>query len=165
VSSLLQYVPSGANIGFQVAIDGSRLKFYNTNETVFSGVSVNGVMDWEYEPTSSGQELVVRAFESQNYLGKVYMCSEASPTVAGQIDLLGISMYEPATTILNWIASHPTARADCNIIVQYSIYGNYANIIESNQYGVQVSLNASYGSSVVTGLTVFDTNVIASLGL
>ncbi len=165
VSSLLHYVASGANVGFQVALDGSRLKFYNTNETAFSGVSVNGILDWEYEPAASGQELVVRAFESQNFLGKVYMCSEPSPTVDGQIDLLGISMYEPATTILNWIASHPTARADCNIIVQYSIYGNYADIIESNQYGVQVGLNASYGSSVVTDLTVFDPNVIASLGL
>ena len=83
----------------------------------------------------------------------------------GQIDLLGVSMYEPATTILNWIAAHPSARKDCQLVVQYSIYGNYADFIESNQYGVRVGLNASYGSSVVTDLTVFDTNIIPSLGL
>jgi hypothetical protein len=145
------------------------MKFYNTNETVFTGVSVNGTLDWEYIPlpggTATQTELVVRAFESQNFLGKVYMCAEPSPTVPGQVDLLGITMYEPATTILDWIAAHPSARADCAIVVQYSIYGNYANIIESNQYGVQVGLNASYGSSVVTQLTVFDTNIIPSLGL
>jgi hypothetical protein len=168
-SELLQYVAAGANVGFSVAIDGSRQKFYNTNETVFSGISVNGVMDWETIPVPGGTptqtEVVVRAFESQNFLGKVYMCAEPSPTVPGQIDLLGITMYEPATTILNWIAAHPSARADCGIVVQYSIYGNYANIIESNQYGVQVGLNASYGSAVVTDLTIFDTNIIPSLGL
>ncbi len=168
VSALQEYVPSGANTGFAVTIDGSRAKFYNTNETVFSGISVNGVLDWEYIPDPSmptKNDLVVRAFESQNFLGKVYMCAEPSPTVPGQIDLLGVSMYEPATTILNWIAAHPSARKDCLLVVQYSIYGNYADYIESNQYGVRVGLNASYGSSVVTDLTVFDTNIIPSLGL
>ncbi len=167
VSELLHYLPSGANAGFQVALDGSRLKFYNTNETSISGLSLNGILDWEYLPNPSmptTNEVVVRGFESTNYLGKVYMCAESSATVPGQIDLLGIQMYEPATTILNWITAHPTALADCGIVIQYSIYGNYANIIESNHYGVQVGLNASYGSAVVTDLTVFDTNVIPSLG-
>ena len=169
VSELLPYVASGANTGYEVSIDGSRQKFYNTNETVLSGISVNGVLDWESIPvpgsTTGKTQVVARAFESQNFLGKVYMCAEASPTVPGQIDLLGITMYEPATTILNWIAAHPAARADCAIVVVYSIYGNYADYIESNQYGVRVGLNASYGSSVVTDLTVFDTNIIPSLGL
>ncbi len=85
-SALLHFLPKSANSGFQVAIDGSRLKFYNTNETTFSGLSLNGIMDWEYVPdpsTPSMQALVVRGFESQNFLGKVYLCAEASPTVPG----------------------------------------------------------------------------------
>lgn len=163
VQELLNFIPAGASVGFPVTIDGSREKFYNTNQTTITGVSFNGELNWEYVPAGS-TNVVIRAFQSQNYLGQIFMCAEPSPTVAYQYDILAISMYEPAGTILNWLAAHPKAETDCQIIIQYSIYGNYADYIESNQYGIRLALNASYGGAVVTGATVFDPNVIATLG-
>ena len=158
---------SGADIGFPVSIDGSREKFYNTNETVFTGVSVNGTLDWEYIPVpgtdpDAARRPRVRVAELPREGLRVRRAAPHEPTVRSTSS--AITMYEPAGPILDWIAAHPTATTDCGIVIQYSIYGNYADYIESNHYGVRVSLNASYGSAVVTDLTVFDPNVIPTLG-
>ena len=73
-------------------------------------------------------------------------------------------MYENANDLLGYLATYPGATAACGIEVKYSIYGNYADYISSLQYGVRFGLNPGFGGSVVSDLTLFDPNVVATLG-
>ena len=175
VSVLLPFL-EGATIGFPITIDGSRDKFYNTLNVDFSagstvnGQTVNFNMDYEYVPAGS-TNLVVRALETSNYFGLVFACAEPSPTVPGATDILGIRMYDNGASILSWIADHPTATLDCGIQIKFSIYGNYADYISFGVNpglpisGLRIGLNAGFGGSVVSDATVFDPNVVASLGM
>jgi hypothetical protein len=172
ISVTLPYYPQGANIGFPITVDGSRDKFYNTYSVDFTGDSFSGNMDYEYVAVAGagadggvGQNFVVRAFETQNYLGEVFACNEPTPQGApGQFDILSVRMYENASDLLNWIANHPNATNDCQIQIKYSIYGNYADYISSLTNGVRFGLNAEYGGACVTDVTLFDPNVVAGLG-
>ncbi|HEX8789569.1 MAG TPA: hypothetical protein VF765_01360 [Polyangiaceae bacterium] len=178
VSILMPFVPAGAGgggvAGFPVTIDGSRDKFYNTNETVLNssenlaGSSLDYTIDWENIPvtTTSGtqNQNVVRAVESQSYLGLIMACAQPSTTVSGTQDILAVRMYDNAATILDWIANHPGAVASCGVQIKYSIYGNYADYISFNNNGVRFGLNPGFGGSVVSDGTVFDPNVIPGLG-
>jgi hypothetical protein len=73
-------------------------------------------------------------------------------------------MYDNADSILNWIAANPSSVADCGIQIKYSIYGNYADFISFLQNGVRFGLNPGFGGAVVSDVTLFDPNVVASLG-
>jgi hypothetical protein len=169
VSELLPYFPKGANVGFPVTIDGSRDKFYNTNSVDFTGSTLNAVVDYETisvtDPTTNmpTNELVIRAVESQEYLGLVFACAEPNP-VTGNPDVLAVRMYQNAQDILDWIAFHPSSVTDCNVQIKYSIYGNYADFISFLTSGVRFGLNPGFGGSVVSDATLFDPNVLALLG-
>jgi hypothetical protein len=169
---LLPYL-SGATIGFPITVDGSRDKFYNTLNVDFSAGSVNGQtvnfnMDYEYVPAGS-QNLVVRALESQNYFGLLFPCSEVNPAT-GNTDILSIRMYDNGATILDWITSHPASINDCGIQIKESIYGNYIDYISFGVNpgdaisGMRFGLNPGFGGSVITDGTVFDPNIVATLG-
>jgi hypothetical protein len=176
ISVLLPYVPEGSNIGFPVTIDGSRDKFYNTNEIVFTGAenlagtNLEATVDYEYVAVSGADGgtnniLVVRAIESQAYLGLLFVCAEPNPTTVGVTDILGVKMYQYGSDILTWIADHPKSIGDCGIEIKYSIYGNYPDYISSLTNGVRFGLNpGSDGFSVVSDGTLFDPNVVATLG-
>jgi len=73
-------------------------------------------------------------------------------------------MYDNAATILDWLAQHPGAQAACGVQLKYSIYGNYPDYVSSLTNGVRFGLNPGFGGSVVSDVTVFDPNVVASLG-
>jgi hypothetical protein len=189
ISELLPFL-SGANVGFPVTLDGSRDKFYNTLNVDFSEIagvttSVSASVDYEYVATTGADggvgvpNLVVRAIETSSYLGLAFACTE--PNLAtGSPDVLAVRMYDNANTLLDWIAAHtgvnPTNGGgenpitDCGIQLKYSIYGNYADFITFGvnpglpQGGLRFGLNAGYGGSVVSDLTIFDPNIVASLG-
>jgi hypothetical protein len=87
--------------------------------------------------------------------------------VPGATDVLGVRMYDNANEILNWITAHSTTGnpiADCNILFKRSVYGNYFDYISFNNSGIRFGLNPGYGGSVVSDVTIFDPNIIASLG-
>ncbi|MGH7294308.1 MAG: hypothetical protein ACRELB_05220, partial [Polyangiaceae bacterium] len=169
IHALIPFVPVGSTTGFLVTVDGSRDKFYNTNESYFDGITFTGTVDWEYvaqpNPDDGGTEnaVVIRGVEAGDYLGLVPFCAE--PNAAGDnIDVLGVRMYQDGKTILDWINSHPNSKTDCQIQIKYSIYGNYADYITSLSNGVRISLNAGFGGSVVADLVMFDPNVVPTLG-
>jgi hypothetical protein len=177
VSALANFFPQSEYVGFPVLIDGSRDKFYSTYEVDIPGTSsfgstVQGNVDFEYEPVATGDggtenALVVRAVETPNYLGLVFACAEPSPTVDGVTDVLAVRMYDNADVILDWIAAHNATGDpvdDCSIYFKQSVYGNYFDYISFNQSGVRFGLNPGYGGSVVSDVTIFDPNVIAGLG-
>jgi hypothetical protein len=174
ISELLPFL-QGATVGFPITIDGSRDKFYNTFNVDFSaGGSVTGQpvsfnLDYEYVPAGS-QNLVVRAIETQNFFGAVFPCFETNPAT-GAVDVLGVRMYDNGANILGWIAAHPAATNDCGIQIKFSIYGNYADYISfginpgESISGTRIGLNPGFGGSVVSDVTIFDPNVVASLGM
>jgi hypothetical protein len=175
VSVLVPYVTIGAGTGFPVTIDGSRDKFYNTFTFDLTGTTVDGNVDFEYGPaidptTGSGvaNGLIVRAMETQNYLGLIFACAELAldPVQAsvGGKDILAVRMYQNGQDILTWLVAHPNAQNDCNIQIKYSPYGNYPDYVSSLTNGVRFGLNPGFGGSVVSDVTVFDPNVVASLG-
>ncbi len=165
IKAFVPYLPKGASVGFPVTIDGSRDKFYNTFNFDLTGETISANVDYEWLPDGAGhQQFVLRAIETTDYLGQVFMCAEPSPTVAGQIDVLAVRMYEPSQNILDWFTQHPSGLADCDVVYKYSIYGNYPDFITSRQYGIRLGINPGYGGGVVTDVTVFDPNVVASLG-
>ena len=58
----------------------------------------------------------------------------------------------------------PSATTACGIQIKYSIYGNYADYVSSLTYGVRFGFTPGFGGSVVTDLTLFDPNVVPTLG-
>ncbi len=179
VAILMPFVPQGAGgggeAGFPVTIDGSRDKFYNTNETVFNsaenlaGTTLDYTVDWETLGVATadggvGSEVVIRAVESQAYLGLIMACAQPSITQMGAQDVLAIRMYDNAATILDWLAQHPGAQAACGVQLKYSIYGNYPDYISFLTNGVRIGLNPGFGGSVVSDGTLFDPNIVAALG-
>jgi hypothetical protein len=168
----LPYKPKGANVGFPVTIDGSRDKFYNTENVDFTGTTVNGNVDFEHVSVAGADggahdQVVIRAIETQNYLGLVFVCAQPSilpNAVPGQQDILAVRMYQSGQDILDWLSSHPGATSACNIQIKYSVYGNYADFISSLTNGVRISLNPGFGGSVVSDMTLFDPNIVATLG-
>jgi hypothetical protein len=179
VSILMPFVPQGAGgggeAGFPVTIDGSRDKFYNTNEIVFNsaenlaGTTLDYTVDWENVPVSTADggianQVVVRAVESQAYLGLIMACAQPSAAQPGAQDVLAVRMYDNAATILDWLAAHPGAQTACGVQLKYSIYGNYPDFISFLSNGVRLGLNPGFGGSVVSDGTLFDPNVVATLG-
>jgi hypothetical protein len=182
VSVLLSYVPEGAGgggqAGFAVTFDGSRDKFYNTNELFFSsGQNIDGAstaitVDFENVAVNNidggtDNVTIVRALESQAYIGVIAACAQPmiDPTqTPGTQDILAVRMYDSAASILNWIATHPGSLAQCGVEIKYSIYGNFPDVISFNNNGMRFGLNPGFGGSVVADGTVFDPNVVATLG-
>jgi hypothetical protein len=166
ITVLVPYQPKGANVGFPVTIDGSRDKFYNTYNVDLTGTTVNGNVDYEYvNNTVDGgvvSSLVIRAIETQNYLGLVFACSNGNAGTSDEI--LSVRMYDNAETILNWIGEYPDAATSCGLQIKYSIYGNYPDYISFLNSGVRFGLNPGFGGSVVSDVTLFDSNVVGSLG-
>ena len=73
-------------------------------------------------------------------------------------------MYDNVTTVFAWLAAHPGAAAACGLETKYSIYGNYADDISFLSTGVRIGFNPGFGGSVASDGTLFDPNIVASLG-
>jgi hypothetical protein len=172
---LLPYLPMGSGVGFPVTIDGSRDGFINTYSLDFTGGaggflggSISANLDYGFaydvDPKTGAKTvtgMLVKAIETTDYLGMVFMCSETD--AAGNPDILGVRMYEQAQNIYDYLAKYPSAKTDCDIVIKYSPYGNYADYITSRTYGVRLGLNAGSGGSVVTDVLVYDPNVASYL--
>lgn len=168
ISVLLPYLPKGAGVGFPVTIDGSRDKFYNTNELDLTGETLDATLDYENVATANADggttnQWVVRAIESQNYLGLGFVCAMTNPSTL-EPDLLYVRMYDLAPVLLDYFEKYPEATSTCGIEIKYSIYGNYADYISSLTNGVRFGLNPGFGGSVVSDLTIFDPSIVATLG-
>jgi hypothetical protein len=162
--ALVPYVPMGASVGFPVTVDGSRDKFYNTFNVDFTGETLSANLDYDLVAKSDGtKSFVLRAMETTDYLGLVFMCAEPN-AISGQPDVLAVRMYDSSQAILDWFTAHPNGLNDCDVLVKYSPYGNYPDYITSRAYGVRLGINPGYGGGVVVDVTVFDPNVVAALG-
>jgi hypothetical protein len=161
---LLPYAPKGASVGFPVSIDGSRDKFVDTYAIDFSGAGISANVDYDFIVGDSGQQsLVIKAIETQDFLGSVFVCAQPNEQT-GSTDLLAVRMYTPSQDILDWFSSHPHGMADCDVVYKYSSFGNYPDFITSRTNGIRLGINPGFGGARVTDVVVFDPNVVAALG-
>jgi hypothetical protein len=114
------------------------------------------------ECVASDNTIEVRAIEAHDFLGEVFMCQDP---LTG--DVLHMRMYTPVADILAWLTAHPgdpqnvntgpsSAQTACGIIVRYSPFDNYPDIITSLTYGVAVFTNPGLGLGRVVDATVFN---------
>ncbi|MFI5296860.1 MAG: hypothetical protein ACHREM_02085 [Polyangiales bacterium] len=173
---LVPFVPKGAGVGFPVTIDGSRDGFINTylldftgGATGFLGGSISATLFYDHAFATDADSgvvspngILVKGIDTNDYLGLVFPCAEINASGTAY-DVMGVRMYENAITITNYLATYPTAAQDCDIIIKYSPYGNYADYITSRANGIRMGFSPGSGGSVVTDLTVYDPNIASYL--
>jgi len=161
IQATMSWVPAYDGIGLTVPINAQLDKFYQTQTIDFSGILLSYSMDvvpWT-DPITHVPDGTLTIYDIQggDFLGEVFLCQDIGgfPT-PGTGDLLGAHMYDSAGAILQWITDHPGSEDSCNIIVRYSVYDNYVDVITSLTAGVQIDINQGGGYGRVVGATVFD---------
>jgi hypothetical protein len=156
LSILVPWAPLQPGIGFPVALSGTLDKFIETSQLDFSGTTISANVDYNpaVDPSTGAPatdgSISFLAVETSEFLGEVFLCRDA-PTG----DLLGIRMYTPVATILDWLGSHPGSYDACGIIIRYSPYGNYADYITSLTNGVRLNITQGGGFGRVVDVTLF----------
>jgi len=68
-------------------------------------------------------------------------------------------MYTPTQAVINWLNSVPSSYSDCGIVVRWSPYDNYVNLIESTAYGVRLQVTQGGGLGRIVGATLYVPNL------
>jgi hypothetical protein len=165
IQTLVPWKPFQEGVGFPVMVSGTSDVFVETAQLDFAGQVVTPVMDYlPMTVTPDGgapyTALQVLAYETEDFLGDVFVCydtvSAANRAGTGRAgDILGVHMYTSGQSILDWMASHPSAQDNCGIIVRYSPYNNYPDYIQGTSNGVRMSIDQSSGYGRVVDVTVF----------
>ena len=154
--TLTSWAPYQPGVGFDEAFYGNSVLdfFIRTAASILAGVTTDIVLDYNFKPdptTLTGSAIEVMAAESQDFLGDVFMCCEP----AANPPLLAIRMYTPTQAVVNWLNSVPSSYADCGIVVRWSPYDNYINLIESTAYGVRLQVTQGGGLGRIVGATLY----------
>ena len=126
-----------------------------TAQVDFTGVTISAVVDLLQNPPPMGTPNQILAIESSNFLGDLFLCYD---TATG--DLLTTRMYDDVANILNWLNAHPNAyfgsqSTECNMIVRWSPYDNYVDLIETTSNGVRIDTTQGGGFGRVVGAQVY----------
>ena len=102
----------------------------------------------------------VQAWETQDFLGEVFLCYDAATDAARSGtrrpgDILSAHMYTPVATLLDWLASHPGAQKSCQMVVRYSPFNNYPDYVSSLAYGVRLGVDQGSGFGRIVDATLF----------
>jgi hypothetical protein len=143
-------------VGFNIPLSGTISKFVQTAQLDFTGVMETYLLDYvphvpKGAKTTDGT-IDILAIEGDDFLGEVFLCQDTADTN----DLLGVKMYDAGGAILDWLTAHPGTQDSCNIIVQYSPYGNFLDVVASISTGVTVYINQGSGYGRVVGVQAFD---------
>ena len=174
IKVLVPWKPFQNGVGFPVAATGQQDIFVQTAELDFTGQVVVPVLD--YLPVQvaatgtdagasgpSGTFAQILAYESQDFLGDVFLCYDTvtQDDRGGGMpgDILAAHMYTSVQDILSWVAGHPAAQDNCTIIVRYSSYDNYPDYVSSLANGVRLGIDQGAGYGRVTDLTLFTPGV------
>lgn len=151
---LIPWLPKQPGVGFPVALDGQRDRFIQTYQADFSGTQVTANIDYDYALDMNGQptkQLMFLAVETTDFLGDVFLCQDPKTK-----DLLRARMYTSVETILDWIAQRPNTYDDCQLIIHYSPYENYADYINSLKNGVRLGVTQGGGYGRIVDGTLYD---------
>jgi hypothetical protein len=154
VQVLVPWAPKQPGIGFPVSLDGQRDRFIETAQLDLSGTQITANIDYDFQVLQGGaigSQVMFLAVETTDFLGDVFLCRDSATK-----DLLPVRMYTSVALILDWLASHPTAYNDCQIIIHYSPYENYADFITSLLNGVRLGVTQGGGYGRIVDATLFD---------
>jgi hypothetical protein len=155
LNELIPWAPKQPGIGFPVALTGTLDKFIETSQIDFSGTTISANIDYDVviDPTTMmpmGNTIQFLAVETTDFLGEVFVCQDANTG-----DILGVRMYTTVASILQWLGQHPGAYDNCQMVVRYSPYGNYADYITSLTNGVRLNITQGGGYGRVVDVTLF----------
>jgi hypothetical protein len=173
-STLIPWTPNVPGNGFAVGQYGnSTLDYFVQSASLdFTGTTTTALVDYAAPPgpggttepdgTPSGTActfpnatmLQLEAAESSDFLGDVFLCFEpaASPP------LLAVRMYTPTQAVIDWLNSVPSSYSDCGMIVRWSPYENYVDMIESTYNGVRLDVTQGGGLGRVVGAEIYVPN-------
>jgi hypothetical protein len=154
VQVLIPWAPKQPGVGFPVPLDGQRDKFIQTYQLDFTGTQITANIDYDFLVGPDGlptKQVMFLAVETTDFLGDVFVCQDKSTK-----DLLTARMYKSVALILDWFASHPQAYNDCQVIIHYSPYENYADYITSLANGVRLGVTQGGGYGRIVDATLFD---------
>jgi hypothetical protein len=154
VQALINWAPKQPGIGFPVALDGQREQLIETYAMDFSGEQITASIDYDFALDGNGNptsQILYLAAETTDFLGDIFVCQDPNSG-----DLLTARMYTSVSTILTWIAAHPTSYNDCQLIMEYSPYENYLDFVNSLQNGVRLSSTQGGGFGRIVDATLFD---------
>jgi len=152
--ALVDWVPKQPGIGFPVAQDGQREQLIETAAMDFSGEQITANIDYDFKLDTNGApttQILFLAVETTDFLGDVFVCQDPNTK-----DLLTARMYTSVSTILEWIAAHPTAYNTCQLIMEYSPYENYLDYVNSLENGIRLASTQGGGYGRIVDGTLFD---------
>ena len=127
----------------------------------FTGITTSELLDYNLVPPPDGGGLVfvAQSVESTDFLGDVFLCYEAAATPP----LLAVRMYTPTLDVVNWL-NQPLPGGknpynDCGIVVRWSPYDNYVNLIESTTNGVRLDVTPGGGLGRIVGAQLYVPNL------
>jgi hypothetical protein len=148
--ALINWIPNQPGNGYYIANPNSATldEFVQSASIDFTGTTTSALLDYNLNSSGNMEELAV---ESQNFLGDVFLCYEpaASPP------LLAVRMYTPTLAVLNWLNQNPQAYTDCGIVVRWSPYENFVQLIESTTYGVRLQVTQGGGLGRIVGAQLY----------
>jgi hypothetical protein len=154
---LVPWVPKSPGIGYSVPVTGQRDDFVTTAQLDFTGITETFTLKVDYvdkdgnpDVEGDGKNVVIKAVQTQDFLGRVFLCRDPATG-----DLLTTRMYDSAEFIVEWLKNHPGAQDACKIIVRYSPYNNYPDIVTSLVNGVKVGVNQGGGYGRVVDATLY----------
>jgi hypothetical protein len=155
ITELLPYLPEQPSVGFPVMVNAVYDQWVNTAQVDFTGVTISFVVDLLQNPPPMGTPNQILAIESTDFLGDLFMCYDS-----GTGDVLTTRMYDNVANILDWLNAHPNAyfgsqSNECNMIVRWSPYDNYVDLIEATSTGVRIDTTQGGGFGRVVGATVY----------
>jgi hypothetical protein len=154
IQKLVNWAPKQPGIGFPVALDGERNKFIETYQMDLSGIQITANIDYDFRLDANGNPtaaVLFLAVETTDFLGDLFVCQDANTG-----DLLTARMYTSVSSILDWLAAHPGAYDACQLILQYSPYGNYLDYVNSLLNGVRLGVTQGGGYGRIVDGTLFD---------
>ncbi len=172
VNVMVPWLPLQEGVGYPVAngaTGGSQDVFVVTAQLDFTGQVITPTMDYLPVPSSPTDPnprnpavpfgVSIQAWETQDFLGEVFLCYDAQ-TAGARVpagipgDILSAHMYTSATTIIDWLSSHPEAQASCQLVVRYSPFNNFPDFITSLANGVRLGIDQGYGYGRVVDATL-----------
>lgn len=151
VTTLADWRPKSPDNGVRIPVNGQRDRFIPMASVDFTGTSLSLNLDYEEGPNGT---MKLHAVQSNDYMGDLFLCRD---TVTG--DLLRVEQYESMAEVIQWIQGHPGTFESCGIIIRYSPFNNYPQMLASTTAGIVLLVNQGSGYGRIATVEIYDTNL------
>lgn len=149
--TLCDWHPKTPDNGIRIPVNGQRDRFIPSADVSFSGTSISLTVDYAELP---GGGMRIEAIQSNDYMGDLFLCRDP---VTG--DLLRVEQYESMAEVIQWIQDHPGTYEACGIIIRYSPFNNFPQMLASTTAGIVLLVNQGSGYGRISSVEIYDTNL------